>query len=70
MFTQRVLSGMRPTGSLHLGHYHGALKNWVRLQNQYEFVFAVLRPLQNSEIITKNQQSKTKQHRSLENHEI
>ncbi len=28
----RVLSGMRPTGALHLGHYHGALKNWVRLQ--------------------------------------
>ena len=30
---QRVLSGMRPTGALHLGHYHGALKNWVRLQD-------------------------------------
>ncbi|MCK5365989.1 MAG: hypothetical protein KAR22_23595, partial [Gammaproteobacteria bacterium] len=26
---QRVLSGMRPTGRLHLGHYHGVLKNWV-----------------------------------------
>ena len=27
----RVLSGMRPTGAMHIGHYHGALKNWVRL---------------------------------------
>ena len=33
MQRQRVLSGMRPTGALHLGHYHGALKNWVRLQD-------------------------------------
>jgi tryptophanyl-tRNA synthetase len=32
----RVLSGMRPTGALHLGHYHGALKNWVRMQDEYE----------------------------------
>jgi tryptophanyl-tRNA synthetase len=32
----RVLSGMRPTGALHLGHYHGALKNWVRLQADYD----------------------------------
>jgi tryptophanyl-tRNA synthetase len=39
--TQRVLSGMRPTGALHLGHYHGALKNWVRLQSQYECFFFV-----------------------------
>ena len=37
----RVLSGMRPTGALHLGHYHGALKNWVRLQNDYECFFFV-----------------------------
>ncbi len=37
----RVLSGMRPTGALHLGHYHGALKNWVRLQDQYECFFFV-----------------------------
>src|ERR1700745_1931660 len=29
----RVLSGMRPTGRLHIGHYFGALQNWVRLQN-------------------------------------
>lgn len=33
---KRVLSGMRPTGKLHLGHYVGALKNWVKLQEQYE----------------------------------
>jgi tryptophanyl-tRNA synthetase len=38
---QRVLSGMRPTGALHLGHYHGALKNWVRLQGQYECFYFV-----------------------------
>ena len=41
MFPDRVLSGMRPTGSLHLGHYHGVLKNWVRLQNEYECLFFV-----------------------------
>lgn len=38
---QRVLSGMRPTGRLHLGHYHGVLKNWVQLQQQYECYFFV-----------------------------
>jgi tryptophanyl-tRNA synthetase len=38
---QRVLSGMRPTGQLHLGHYHGVLKNWVRLQHEYECFFFV-----------------------------
>lgn len=32
---------MRPTGSLHLGHYHGALKNWVRLQDQYDCFYFV-----------------------------
>jgi tryptophanyl-tRNA synthetase len=32
----RVLSGMRPTGALHIGHYFGAIENWVRLQDQYE----------------------------------
>jgi len=37
----RVLSGMRPTGRLHLGHYHGVLKNWLRLQNEYECFFFV-----------------------------
>ena len=38
---QRVLSGMRPTGAMHLGHYHGALKNWVRLQQDYDCFFFV-----------------------------
>jgi tryptophanyl-tRNA synthetase len=38
---KRVLSGMRPTGHLHLGHYHGVLKNWVRLQHEYECMFFV-----------------------------
>ena len=38
---QRVLSGMRPTGRLHLGHLHGVLKNWVKLQNEYECFFFV-----------------------------
>ena len=41
MLYKRVLSGMRPTGSLHLGHYHGVLKNWVELQNKYETYFFV-----------------------------
>ncbi len=41
MFADRVLSGMRPTGNLHLGHYHGVLKNWVALQKQYECLFFV-----------------------------
>ena len=36
---RRVLSGMRPTGRLHLGHYHGVLKNWVKLQHEYECFF-------------------------------
>ncbi len=38
---KRVLSGMRPTGALHLGHYHGALKNWVRLQSEMECFYFV-----------------------------
>lgn len=37
----RVLSGMRPTGRLHLGHYHGVLKNWVQLQHEYDCYFFV-----------------------------
>ena len=41
MFPERVLSGMRPTGALHLGHYHGVLKNWVRLQSEYPCLFFV-----------------------------
>jgi len=38
---QRVLSGMRPTGNLHLGNYLGALDNWVRLQDEYECFYFV-----------------------------
>lgn len=38
---QRVLSGMRPTGRLHLGHYHGVLKNWIKLQHEYDCFFFV-----------------------------
>ncbi|MHB8414405.1 MAG: tryptophan--tRNA ligase [Acidiferrobacteraceae bacterium] len=38
---ERVVSGMRPTGALHLGHYHGVLKNWVRLQQEYDCLFFV-----------------------------
>ncbi|TSA20788.1 MAG: tryptophan--tRNA ligase [Betaproteobacteria bacterium] len=41
MYTDRVLSGMRPTGGLHLGHYHGVLKNWIQLQHEYECLFFV-----------------------------
>ena len=41
MYADRVLSGMRPTGSLHLGHYHGVLKNWIKLQHEYECLFFV-----------------------------
>jgi len=41
MYSDRVLSGMRPTGRLHLGHYHGVLKNWLHLQNEYQCLFFV-----------------------------
>jgi tryptophanyl-tRNA synthetase len=39
MFADRVLSGMRPTGRMHIGHYHGALRNWIRLQEEHECLF-------------------------------
>ena len=39
--TRRVLSGMRPTGQLHLGNFHGALRNWVELQYQHDCFFFV-----------------------------
>lgn len=39
--TQIVVSGVRPTGRMHLGNYHGAVKNWVKLQNQYDCYFFV-----------------------------
>ncbi|MFA9438478.1 tryptophan--tRNA ligase [Uliginosibacterium sp. sgz301328] len=41
MHAERVLSGMRPTGRLHLGHYHGVLKNWVKLQSEMPCLFFV-----------------------------
>jgi tryptophanyl-tRNA synthetase len=40
-FDRRILSGMRPTGMLHLGHYHGVLKNWLTLQHEYDCFFFV-----------------------------
>ena len=57
---ERVLSDMRPTGALHLGHYHGALKNWVRLQSEMDcFYFvadwhALTTHYENREVIEKN----------------
>lgn len=41
MQKQRIVSGMRPTGRLHIGHYHGVLENWVRLQEHYDCFFFV-----------------------------
>jgi tryptophanyl-tRNA synthetase len=41
MFPDRVVSGMRPTGLMHLGHYHGALKNWIRMQSELPCLFFV-----------------------------
>lgn len=38
---QRVVSGMRPTGRLHLGHFHGVLENWVRIQEEFDCYFFV-----------------------------
>jgi tryptophanyl-tRNA synthetase len=38
---RRILTGMRPTGSLHLGHYAGALENWLRLQHEYDCYFLI-----------------------------
>lgn len=38
---QRVVSGMRPTGRLHIGHFHGVLENWIRIQDQMECFFFV-----------------------------
>ena len=55
-----MLSGMRPTGRLHLGHYHGVLKNWIRLQHEYECFFfvadwhALTTEYENKEIIADN----------------
>jgi tryptophanyl-tRNA synthetase len=41
MEKKRILSGMRPTGKLHLGNLHGALNNWVKLQKEYECFYFV-----------------------------
>jgi len=41
MMKKRVLSGMRPTGQLHIGHLVGALDNWIKLQDKYECLFMV-----------------------------
>src|SRR3989304_4654815 len=38
---KRILTGVRPTGALHLGHYVGALENWVRLQDEYDCFFLI-----------------------------
>src|SRR5690606_26733028 len=39
---RRVVSGMRPSGRLHLGHFHGVLKNWIKLQHEYECFFCIV----------------------------
>jgi len=41
MARKTILTGVRPTGPLHLGHYAGALENWVRLQREYECFFLI-----------------------------
>ncbi|GAB2854729.1 tryptophan--tRNA ligase [Pseudoduganella ginsengisoli] len=41
MYPDRVVSGMRPTGSMHLGHYHGALANWIKMQAEQPCLFFV-----------------------------
>jgi len=41
MAKKRILSGMRPTGKLHLGHYYGVIQNWLKLQNTYDCFFFV-----------------------------
>src|SRR5688572_12517254 len=39
---KRVLSGIQPSGNLHIGNYLGALKNWVRIQHDYESIFCIV----------------------------
>ncbi len=41
MERKRILTGIRPTGALHLGHYVGALESWLRLQREYECFFLI-----------------------------
>lgn len=38
---ERIFSGMRPTGRMHVGHYFGVLKNWIQLQDEYDCIFGV-----------------------------
>ena len=38
----RIFSGIQPSGELHIGNYLGAVKNWVRLQNEYEAIFCIV----------------------------
>ena len=40
--TNRILSGIQPTGNLHLGNYLGAMKNWVAMQDGYECMFCIV----------------------------
>lgn len=42
MTAKRIMSGMRPTGRLHLGHYFGALSNWIQFQSRYESYFSIV----------------------------
>src|SRR3989339_615308 len=39
---RRIFSGVRPTGSLHIGNYLGALKNWTELQDEYDSIFCLV----------------------------
>ena len=41
MYPDRIVSGMRPNGAMHLGHYHGVLKNWIRMQTEMPCLFFV-----------------------------
>ena len=39
---ERIFSGAQPTGNLHLGNYLGAIRNWVKLQDNYECIYCVV----------------------------
>lgn len=59
---QRILSGAQPTGSLHIGNYLGALKNWVALQDEYEAFYCIV----NLHAITLPQDPKTLRQKTLD----
>ena len=40
--TTRIFSGIQPTGTLHIGNYFGAIRNWVALQDDYECVYCIV----------------------------